>query len=153
MSDKPQDYSEKKNALNKGLEHSYLLAHINTRSSSDLRLPAHLLSTPTVTLKLSFYFAGKLELLDHSIVTELRFGDEYFECHIPWSSIWGITTELGQNLAWPEDMPAELLAAQNINTTKEERNRPSLAPISSKKSKTTGSKKKPITKSHLQRIK
>jgi hypothetical protein len=142
---------QKLKAFTHALEDDYAFAHINTRNSKALRLPEHLLSQPSVTLKLSLFFQGSVTLERQSIVANLRFGEDYFECVVPWESIWGLTNTKGENLTWPEAIPPELLEPENTNTEGAKSKRPKAAKSSpaKKPSKSEGNKKRP----QLKRIK
>ena len=146
---------EKKKAFESGLRGEYVLAHINTANTDEgLCLPEHLLKDPTVTLKLSHLFTRPLEITDVFIKTELRFGHDYLACVIPWKNIWGMTTEVGQNIVWPLDAPEDVLTKLQLNTTAEvqAKNKNSSTPEAPPKAPAPSPLKK-RDRSHLKRIK
>ena len=111
---------EKKKAFESGLRGEYVLAHINTASTEEgLCLPEHLLKDSSVTLKLSHLFTRPLEITEEFIKTELRFGQDYLPCVIPWKNIWGMTTEVGQNIVWPLDAPEDVLTKLQLQGASE----------------------------------
>ena len=100
---------EKERALRRLLEDTFVLVHLDP-TRSGVTLPQHLLGSPSVTLRLSKFFRGSLELEDAVITANLLFSGEYFTCVIPLDSIWRITSENGSHLFWPEDAPEQLTA-------------------------------------------
>lgn len=101
--------AEKFKNLNKFLDtEDYVLVHLDPKNK-DLYVPEHLAGDPSITLKLSRYFRGNLELNSDTICAELLFGGEYFTCVIPYDCIWGCTSESGENIIWPESTPEEVL--------------------------------------------
>lgn len=99
---------EKHEALNKGLEGEYVMVHVNTLNDL-LVIPEHLKAKSTVTLKISRWFRGAMELYEDRIEAELVFNGGYFNCSIPLSAIWGITDAKGRNTVWPGASPPEVL--------------------------------------------
>jgi hypothetical protein len=142
---------QKLKAFTQALEDDYAFAHINTRNSKLLKLPEQLLNQPSVTLKLSFFFHGAVSLERQGVVANLRFGEDYFECIIPWESVWGLTNTKGENLTWPDAIPQELLEPENNNTHEAKSKGKNLAKPSpaKKSSKAPATKKRP----QLKRIK
>ena len=100
---------EKYKSLTKLLDSDdYVLVHLNPKNK-DLIVPDHLAQDPSVTLKLSRYFRGQLEINEDGISAELLFGGSYFTCSIPYDALWGCTSEQGENIIWPESTPEEVL--------------------------------------------
>lgn len=89
-------------------DEDHILVHIDT-AVEHVTIPENLKAQRTVTLKLSLLFKGKTELLDEFVKADLLFGGKYFECFIPYASIWGISSPSGKNLVWPASTPAEVL--------------------------------------------
>lgn len=100
---------EKRETVEKFLDEEYVLIHLDP-SVSGVALPDYLAEDQSVTLKLSRYFRGKLEITDKKVKAELLFNGDYCECTIPFTAIWGCTSEKGKNLIWPEDTPKSVLA-------------------------------------------
>lgn len=91
----------------------HVLIHLDARRE-DVRVPEHLKEQTALTLKMSYLFQGKTEHNEEGITSYLKFSGLYQECHIPWSSIWGITSADGEQVVWPEDTPKELLKSSFI---------------------------------------
>lgn len=85
-----------------------VLVHINPQSSG-ITLPPHLLENRTVTLRLSKYFKGGLVTDEQHVTADLLFGSEYFTCIIPWQSIWGASSVLGEDYIWSEAAPPDVI--------------------------------------------
>ena len=88
----------------------HVLVHLDSRREG-VSVPTHLQNNPTLTLKLSYLFQSKTTVSDEGINSFLKFGGSYFECILPWTSVWGLTNDSSQNQVWPEDLPKEVLAA------------------------------------------
>lgn len=116
MSTPKTQSAEKHAAIRKLLFDEHLLAHINP-GGDGVNLPARLMGNPTVTLKLSKLFRGRVELLEDRIEAELLFGGEYFTCIIPLAAVWGVTSSTGKNTFWLDSAPAGLV--ENVATTSE----------------------------------
>jgi stringent starvation protein B len=144
--------SEKQKNLNNLLDScDYVLVHLNPKNK-DLIVPEYLCNDPSLTLKLSRYFRGKLDISEEQISAELLFGGKYFTCKIPFDAIWGCTSEKGENFIWPENTPEDVL--KSILET--------AIPASSEKSvqkenitnvTTNNSNKKAKRPNHLRRVK
>jgi len=100
--------SEKYWALKRFLQEEYLLVHINT-STEGLSIPSHLTQDASVTLKLSQYFRGTMNIDQNEIVAELLFAGDYTTCTIPLDAIWGCHSAKGNTSLWPESAPEEIL--------------------------------------------
>lgn len=92
----------KQKLLDKLLYGQYAMIYVTT-SHSDLVIPQHLATQPSVPLKVSRFFRGPISLDDWGVTTELSFKGEPFTCKIPWAAIWAIASEDGALTAWPED--------------------------------------------------
>jgi hypothetical protein len=103
------EHREKHKALNRFLIDEYAMVHINP-TAEGVVIPEFLKNSPTVTLKLSKLFRGKLIIEDDLIETELLFSGSYFTCKIPFASIWGLTSQQGKHLVWPAAAQEELRA-------------------------------------------
>ena len=100
---------EKHDLVRKLLLDEHLLAHINPLAEG-VTLPARLMNNPTVTLKLSKLFPGRVELLTERIEAELLFSGEYFTCILPLDAVWGVTSSKGQNTFWPDAASVSLIS-------------------------------------------
>lgn len=108
MNQEELGFKEKQGALNKLLDGEFVLVHLNT-TVEGLIIPDNLKDNETITLKLSRWFRGAMTVEDDRIIAELLFDDSYFTCIIPFSAIWGLTGEKGENLLWPDAIPPEVL--------------------------------------------
>lgn len=86
------------------LKDDHCLVHINA-ATKGVTLPDHLAKNPTVTLKLSYYFAGTLLMNESDITVELRFGGIPFTCTIPYTAIWAVTSAGGFHTTFDEKAP------------------------------------------------
>ena len=101
---------DKYHSIQKFLYDEHMLMHIDP-STAGVTLPLDLMNSPTITLKLSKLFKGKLIVEKDAIEAELLFGDEYFTCIVPLNAIWGITSYKGQTLTWPNTDQQRALCA------------------------------------------
>jgi len=133
---------EKQVTINKLLDEEYVLVHLNPKTSG-LVVPDYLLHDPSVTLKLSRYFRGELDVQEDEIVAELLFSGSYSTCKIPYTAIWGCTSQKGKNIIWPESTPDDVLKSI-LDTAQSE------PPQVVKKFQSVSEKKK---QGHLRRVK
>ena len=115
--------NQKALAINSFLNGEYVLLHVAT-SFPDLIVPDYLKDKSSVTLKISQYFVGKMEVLSDRIQTDLLFNGKYFSCTIPFEAIWGISGSGGENILWPEVAPQDILdtiVATHSKTWKKEK--------------------------------
>lgn len=94
------------------LNFEYILAFINS-SVPGVVLPEHIKNEPSLTLKLSYHFEGKMEVLEDRIEAVLRFKGQYFSCVLPLNSVWGISTPKGSNYLWMECAPESVLQSMH----------------------------------------
>ncbi|MCB0335957.1 MAG: hypothetical protein KDD62_06610 [Bdellovibrionales bacterium] len=87
----------------------FILVHLNP-TTEGVTIPEHLKGDPSVTLKLSQHFRGRMHLTQNKIIAELLFQGNYFDCHIPLDAIWGCSTETDKNHVWPESMPENVVS-------------------------------------------
>lgn len=85
----------------------HVLVHLNSCVKSCI-VPEHLADNPGLTLKLSYLFQGDTTHDDEAITTYLKFSGNYQKCVLPWSCIWGMTGDKGEQRTWPKDIPKEL---------------------------------------------
>ena len=100
--------SDQKRTIEKLLNDEQVLVHINPQCQG-VMIPNYLFENRTVTLRLSRFFKGALSTDDDKISAELLFGQDYFSCQIPWSSIWGASSIRGEEYIWAEAAPEEIL--------------------------------------------
>lgn len=138
---------EKYAAIEKTLEDDYVLVHVNTLNDL-LAIPEHLKAKSSVTLRISRWFKGRMDLYEDRIDAELLFSDVPFACSVPLDSVWGITNVRGESLVWPVSAPPDALIAMTS---------PAMHPASQKAPKQKPKKTKEPTelpsKGHLKRVK
>lgn len=101
MNTEPADRTAKFKKIKRLLLDEHVLVHLKP-SYPGVDIPPHLRSAPTVTLKLSTLFRGGLEVQEDSIVAELLFNAEYYQCHIPLDAIGAVTDVSGETFFWEE---------------------------------------------------
>jgi len=90
---------EKKKVLEKLLNESFVLIQVNTQAIG-VDLPADVKLMSNVTLKISRYFRGRMDVIEKGVVAELLFSGEYYTCVIPYTAIIGMCGENGENYSW-----------------------------------------------------
>ncbi len=100
---------EKYKVLNSLLDEEYILVHLST-CAKGVVIPEYLQSEPSVTLRLSRRFVGKMTVDKDLISADLLFNGEYFTCQIPIDALWGISTPKGMGRIWTESIPAGVSA-------------------------------------------
>ena len=100
--------SPKQTLAEEWLRGDHIMVHLDARRDG-VKVPANLISQAGLSLKISYLFNAQPYVDEHGIFAPLRFGSEYFECFMPWGSIWGITSEKGELRIWPDSVPVELL--------------------------------------------
>jgi len=108
MSPSEDENKEKFETLNRLLDEEYILVHVDT-TVEEVTIPENLKIQPTVTLKLSRLFRGGIELSSDRILSNLLFNNNYFACVLPLKAIWGVTSEKGNNVMWPESAPKAIM--------------------------------------------
>jgi stringent starvation protein B len=103
-----ENSSPKYFTLKRVLEEEYVLVHINT-AGEGLVLPSHLLVDDSVSLKLSRYFRGAMEVTTEKITAELLFNGSYNSCVIPMDAIWGCHSQRGNTAFWAESAPSSII--------------------------------------------
>ena len=142
---------EKRETLERFLGDEHALVHVAPRGDGVV-LPEHLTRNPTVTLKLSRYFRGKMDVSKSEVTAELLFGEDYFSCKVPLASIWGMTSIRGQFLMWPESTPPEVLAG--LEKQSEARRTEALASEPAPAPEVAPSSDRPgVKRPHLRRVK
>jgi len=99
---------EKYKTLNKNLEEEYVLIHVNTADDL-LNVPEYVKVKSSVTLKISRWFRGMMELYEDRVDADLLFNGSYFSCSVPLRAVWGITASDGQHTVWPDSAPPDVL--------------------------------------------
>ncbi|MEM4380151.1 MAG: hypothetical protein QXL01_05660 [Thermoplasmatales archaeon] len=100
--------NKKIETINNLLSFEYILVFINPKVEGT-KLPDYLMDNDSVTLRISRFFKGSLELKDDRIEAVLKFNGIYYPCILPADSIWGAMTPTGQNVLWLESAPDGVL--------------------------------------------
>lgn len=106
MSDKRSE--EKIECFEQWMKGDHVMVHLDSRKEGVCVPPSHE-QNPSLALQLSYAFRSETTHDELEIRSFLKFHGEYFECIIPWSSIWGISSSDADSRIWPQDMPKELL--------------------------------------------
>lgn len=139
--DSESSSSNKKEIFNLWMEGDHVLVHLDS-TPENVIVPSHLKDNPALTLKMSHLFQGRTEANKDGITSYLKFSGNYFECIVPWDSIFAITSESGEQKLWPHSLPQALANLNNVTTdtkktdknnhkeeNKSERKRPTLQRI------------------------
>lgn len=98
---------QKRKVIEKLLEDEYILVQVNTLANG-VALPEHLMSLPSVTLKLSRLFRGTMSVNDEAIMADLLFNGAYFTCVIPLAAVWACSSARGSTQQWENSLPESL---------------------------------------------
>jgi stringent starvation protein B len=91
------------------LERGVAMVHLDARKGGVI-VPPQYAEEPHLRLNLSYrYNIPDLEMSDRNIQATLSFGGRPFQCLLPWTSIFGITSHAGEGQVWPEDLPGEVM--------------------------------------------
>ena len=96
----------------------HVMVHLDARAAG-VAVPQMHAANPSLALQLSYAFRGETTHDDSEIRSYLKFNGEYFECVLPWSAIWGISSAEQDSRIWPQDMPKELLVRMAQNKLQE----------------------------------
>lgn len=91
----------------------HALVHIDSSRESVI-VPSHLKNNPALTLKLSYLFNGKTTFNENDISAHLKFSGNYFECIIPWDTLWGMSSENGEQKIWKDSFPLEKVIEEKV---------------------------------------
>lgn len=97
----------KKQCFDDWFQDDHILLHLDAREEGVI-VPSHLKDQHSLTLKLSPLFQGETVADDIGISTYLKFNGQYSQCIIPWTTLWGMTSEGGQQEIWRKDLPREV---------------------------------------------
>ena len=102
----------KKETLLAYLERGIAMLHLDARRKG-VQVPAQHVEDPHLRLNLSYrYGIPDLHVDDGEVVATLSFRGRGFQCRVPWSAIFGITSQsTGEGQVWPEDLPSEVMSA------------------------------------------
>ena len=150
---------EKKKTFDEWMKDDHVLIQLDARQES-VAVPENLKADAALTLKLSYLFQGRTLVDEKKITSYLLFGDQYFECIVPWTSIWGIRSCSGEQKVWSEEIPKEIITKMArekladigkriFGSKKDEKTEDETDSKSSQSTESPGDKPKP----HLKRIK
>jgi stringent starvation protein B len=102
----------KKETLLAYLERGIAMLHLDARRKG-VQVPAQHAEDPHLRLNLSYrYGIPDLTVDEDLVVATLSFRGRGFQCRVPWSAIFGITSQsTGEGQVWPEDLPSEVMSA------------------------------------------
>ena len=100
---------EKKQTLLACLDRGIAMVHVDARRPG-VKVPLEFAEEPHLRLNLSYRFQiPDLEVTDSGVQATLSFRGQHFHCNLPWSAVFGITSQLtGDGQVWPEDLPIEV---------------------------------------------
>jgi stringent starvation protein B len=100
----------KKETLLAFLARGIAMVHLDARRPG-VSVPPQYSMDAHLRLNLSYrYSIPDLEIGDERVQATLSFGGRTFRCLLPWSSIFGITSNgTGDGQVWPEDLPVEVV--------------------------------------------
>ncbi len=147
------------------IELGEVFIQLDTRRDG-VAVPEHCEGQHALTLRMSMAFNYVPYATEEKISCTLKFGQNYFDCEIPWPAIWAMSVDTGnpnsaKQQLWHQDMPREAAAdvarqlfkqaGQNIKSKLGlVKDKSSEKPPEKKLEKSTSSKRKPPT---LRRIK
>ena len=101
----------KKETLLAYLARGIAMVHLDARRPG-VSVPQQYATDAHLRLNLSYrYSIPDLEVGDDLVQATLSFGGRPFHCVLPWSSIFGITSNgTGEGQVWPEDLPVEVVS-------------------------------------------
>lgn len=144
-----QDYNlVTKTLIEELLQDEYCLAHINPLVAGVV-LPDHLKKEPTVTVKLSHYFAGVVSLGSSTVEAELRFGSSPVVCTFPYKAIWAVTSIDGKHTIW-ESRASNPILASLLKSESSDSSQPVIIEVKESKESSKDKKDRP---SFLKRVK
>jgi stringent starvation protein B len=100
----------KKETLLAYLERGIAMLHLDARRKG-VHVPDQHADDHHLRLNLSYrYGIPDLRVNDDDVVATLSFHGRGFQCVVPWSAIFGITSQsTGEGQVWPEDLPSEVM--------------------------------------------
>lgn len=116
MADKPPG---KKQTLLQFLARGVAMIHLDARRPGVV-VPKQFEGEAHLRLNLSYrYSIPDLVIDEQRVQATLSFGGRPFQCQMPWTSVFGITSSAsGDGQVWPEDLPTEVM--QTLATRQEQ---------------------------------
>ncbi len=143
--------TEKKSQLERLLQFGKVMIFLDSRKTEVLVPPNHK-GNLQLALNLSYSFQiPDFKVFDDHVEVTLAFPEGQFFCHIPFSAIYGMTSQpCSQTVMFPTEVPPELLKGANLKAMPP----PTITPSPKAKTKThvrsTGEGKK---RGHLKLVK
>jgi stringent starvation protein B len=109
----------KKQTLLGYLSRGIAMVHLDARRPGVV-VPPEYEGEAHLRLNLSYRFQiPDLEVGEKGVQATLSFRGRHFRCTLPWSAVFGITSQVtGDGQVWPEDLPGEV--ANHLSTQKRE---------------------------------
>jgi len=126
----------KQETLRAYLERGIAMIHLDARRPGVAVPPQHE-GDPHLRINLSYrYGIPDFVIDDAHVQATLSFGGRPFTCKVPWSAVFGITSQTtGDGQVWPEDLPTEVMST--LAPQEKKPGAEKLAPKSAKHSKPT----------------
>ena len=102
----------KKETLLAYLGSGIAMLHLDARRTG-VAVPEQHTGDPHLRLNLSYRYGIPDLIVDgEKVQATLSFRGRAFQCKLPWSAIFGITSQTtGEGQVWPEDLPGEVVSA------------------------------------------
>lgn len=102
---------DKREMLEKLLDAGMVMVTLDGRAAG-VDVPQRFQDDPQLALNLSYRFGLSMQVDDWGIRATLTFGGQPHLCKLPWGSIYQAFSHVtGEQLLFPEDLPADLLEA------------------------------------------
>jgi stringent starvation protein B len=101
----------KQETLRAYLDRGIAMVHLDARRPGVAVPPQHE-GDPHLRINLSYRYGIPDLVIDETHVqATLSFGGRPFTCKLPWSAVFGITSQTnGDGQVWPEDLPTEVMS-------------------------------------------
>ncbi len=147
--------AEKKNHLERMLQHGTVMIYLDTRRS-EVDVPTIHRNQIQLALNLSYNFRiPDFKITDTLIEVSLTFPDGKYFCILPFTAIYGMTSRFtGETVVFPEDVPAELMSQPAVKEA-QATSKPTLTAISNPEAPAESLKKEEPKKKggHLRLVK
>lgn len=97
---------KKKELIEELLSRGDIYLQVNAPMQTVL-VPDHLKDNHMLSLKMSMAFNYQPQCKHPGIEVTLKFDGIYFDCKIPWDSVWGVRAESGESHIFKESIPKE----------------------------------------------
>jgi stringent starvation protein B len=103
------------------LQESSVFVHLDPRREG-AKVPGWLKRQPQLVLQIGLNMAVNIPDLDigeDALCCTLSFNRSPFFCRVPWTAVFGLVGEDGRGRIWPEDVPLEIAAQMQQQSTLE----------------------------------